>query len=121
MGVQRNKNSGSHIFEESQTPLQVVRWTEQRVAVTTTVSSQRLTLPTGADLIEITAVEPVYINFGDNTVDASSTIASDGSRIFLAGVQVVQVPIDPATDLPYTHLAVIWLVAAGVFQVEELD
>ena len=121
MGVQRNKNSGSHIFEESQTPLQVVRWTEQRVAVTTTGSSQRLTLPTLADLIEITAVEAVYINFGGNAVDASNTIANDGSRIFLAGVQVVQVPIDSATELPFTHVAVVQVASPGVFQVEELN
>lgn len=102
-------------------PLQVARWSGQRDSKTTSVSSQRITLPTGAKLIEITAVNPVFINFGDVTVDASSTIAIDGSRIFLAGVQVVQVPLDPATGLPYTHVAVIQVSAAGIFQIEELQ
>lgn len=101
-------------------PLQVARWSGQREFKTTSGTTQRITLPTGTKLIEITAVNPVYINFGDNTVEATSTIADDGSRLFLAGVQVVQVPLDPADNVPYTHVAVIQVSVAGIFQVEKL-
>ena len=101
-------------------PLQVARLSGQRESVTSSGSSQRITLPVGTKIAEITAVNPVFINFGDVTVDASSTIAADGSRIFLAGVQVMQIPLDPATGIPYTHVAVIQVTAAGIFQIEDL-
>lgn len=102
-------------------PLQVARWSGQRDSKTTSGSSQRITLPTGSKLIELTAVNSVFANFGGSGVNATSTIANDGSRLFLAGVQVVQVPLDPATGIPYTHVAVIQQTEAGVFQVEKLN
>ncbi len=120
MSIQRNTQSSSHVYPENQTPLQVARWSGQRESVTTTASSQRITLPAGADLIEISAAEAVFLNFGDDAVDASSTIADDGSRLFLAGVQVAPVPLDPATGTPYTHVAVLQVATAGLLQVEEL-
>ncbi len=120
MAIERKSRSNSHLFPENNTPLQVARWSGQRDSVTSSGSSQRITLPTGADLLEITAVNPVFINFGGSSVDATSTIADDGSRLFLAGVQVVQVPLDPATGDPYTHVAVLEVSSAGIFQIEEL-
>ena len=102
-------------------PLQVARWSGQRESITSSASSQRITLPAGTKIAEITAVNPVFINFGDVTVDATAVIANDGSRIFLAGVQVMQIPLDPATGIPYTHVAVLQVTAAGIFQIEELQ
>lgn len=101
------------------TPLQVVRWSGARQAVVSSASSKVIPLPAGLEGMEISAVEDVYVNFGsDDTVVASSTIASDGSRLFLKGVQVVPVPIDPATAAPYTFMAVIRKSTDGIFQVE---
>jgi hypothetical protein len=120
MPIERKDSSDSHVFPENQTPLQVARWSGQRESVTSSGTSQRITLPTGADLIEISAAEAVYLNFGGGAVDATSSIADDGSRLFLAGVQVVPVPLDPATSIPYTHVAVLQVATAGLLQVEEL-
>ena len=120
MAIERNKQSSSHVYPESQTPLQVARWSGQRESKTTTGSSQRITLPSGADLIEISAAEAVYMNFGGSGVTATSTIADDASRLFLAGVQVVPVPLDPATGDPYTHVAVLEVATGGLLQIEEL-
>ncbi len=101
-------------------PLQVVRWTEQRTFINFTGSTARIAIPTGAELIELTATENCYLNFGDNTVEAAATIVTDGSRIFVAGVQVIPVPIDPTTDEPYTHIAAIQSSAAGILQIEQV-
>ena len=120
MAINRDEQTDTHVFPEQSVPLQVARWTEQRESVTTSGASQRITLPVGSSLIELTAIEAVFINFGDVTVDASSVIADDGSRLFLAGVQVVPVPLDSSGD-PYTHLAVIQQSVAGIFQVEQLS
>lgn len=101
------------------TPLQVVRWSGARQAVVSSASSKVIPLPAGLEGMEISAVEDVYISFGgDDTIVASSTIASDGSRLFLAGVQVVPVPINPVTAAPYTFMAVIRKSTDGIFQVE---
>lgn len=123
MTIERNDSNDTHVFpgQDGNVPLQVTRWTGQRESVTTSGASQRLTLPTGTGLVEITAEQNVYLNFGDNTVVASAVIADDASRFFLLGVQVIPVPIDPATELPYTHVAVIQQNIAGVFQVEQLN
>ena len=59
--------------------------------------------------------------FGDGTVVATATIGNDASRLFLAGVQIVPVPIDGGTQLPFTHMSVIEAASAGVFQVEKVD
>ncbi len=111
------------VFETHRhTPLQVVRWKEQRVALTTSGSSQELVIPAGAQLIEITAQQDCFVNFANATgVIASSTIASDGSRFFAAGVQVIPVPFDPGTTTPMSHVAVIQDTVAGIFQIEEVE
>ena len=101
--------------------LQITRWSGQREFKTTSGSSQRITLPTGSKILEITAVTDTYVNFGDVTVDATTVIADDASRLLLAGVQVIPVPLDPATGLEYTHVAVIQSTAAGIFQVEQVS
>ena len=106
---------------DNNTPLQVVRWTEQRAFITVGADSARVEIPNNAALIELTALESCYINFGDDSVDATSTIASDGSRLFLSGVQVIPVPIDPTTDEPYTHVAAIQQSTAGILQLEQVD
>lgn len=104
---------------DNNTPLQVVRWTEQRVEITVTGVSARATIPNNAALVELASTEHCYINFGDNTVDATTTIANDGSRLYLIGVQLIPVPIDLATDEPYTHIAAIRLDTSGILQIEE--
>lgn len=100
--------------------LQITRWSGQREFKTTTASSQLIVLPVGSKVIEITAVADVFINFGDGTPVASSTIADDGSRLLLAGVQVIPVPINPATGVEYLKVAVIQSTAAGIFQIEQV-
>lgn len=122
MSIEREAGSGDYVFGvKSSIPLQVTRWTERRAAVSFNGVTDRITLPVGAQLIELTATENCYLNFGDVTVDATTVIASDGSRLYLAGVQVVPVPIDVGgTDLPFTHLAVIRESVDGVLQAEEV-
>jgi len=114
-----NKQTGAIDFDGG-TPLQIGRWSGQRASLVASGTSGRITLPTGAEYIEITAVEPTYLNFGDVTVVATTVIASDGSRYFAAGVQVISVPLDPATSLPYTHVAILQVSLGGLIQVEQL-
>ncbi len=123
MTIKRLDATDEYIFETHRhQPLQVTRWSEKRVAVGFNVTSARVEIPAGAVLVEITATENCFINFGDVTVEASSTVAVDGSRLFLAGVQIVPVPLDAQTPrVPYTHVAVIAEAADGTLQVEELE
>lgn len=123
MSVDRDAQSDALIIPKAGkgTPLQTVRWSGQRAAVTTSGSSQRITLPAGSKVIEITAVTDAYLNFGDNTVEATSTIANDASRLMLAGVQVIPVLLDPATGEEYTHVAVLQSSTPGIFQVEQVS
>jgi len=103
------------------TPLQVVRWAGDRVGTACGASSVELVLPS-TSLVEIASTENCYINFKTGTgVTATSTIATDGSRLFMAGVQLVPVPLDPATGDPYTHMACIRAVTTGVLQVEAVE
>ena len=124
MSVHRVKEGseldGDIVFETHRhTPLQVTRWSEQRVGVTFTASNQIMEiLPVGAILVELTATENCFINFGGGSVVATAAIAVDESRLFLAGVQVVPVPLDGSGD-PFTHVAVIQQSVSGVLQVEE--
>lgn len=99
-------------------PLQIVRWSGQREAKTLSASSQRIALVAGSEIIEISSTQNCFINFGDGTEVASSTIANNASRFFLAGVQIVPVPLDPATGNPYVSVAVIQQSIAGTFQIE---
>ncbi len=121
--LKRLAPTDEYVFETHRhQPLQVTRWSEKRVAIGFNSGSQRITIPANAVLIEITATENCFINFGDNTVVASSTVATDGSRLFLGGVQIVPVPLDGETPrVPYTHVAVISEAADGSLQVEELE
>ncbi len=123
MTIKRLAATDEYVFETHRhRPLQVTRWSEKRVATAFNSTSARLTIPADAVLVEITATENCFINFGDNTVVATSTIANDGSRLFLAGVQIVPVPLDGETPrVPYTHVAVISEAADGTLQVEELE
>lgn len=101
-------------------PLQVVRWAGERVFSTLTASSSAsLTLPSDS-LLEITASQNCYIRFSSGTAVAAASVANDTNRLFLAGVQIVPVPIDPATDLPYTAIAAIRVDTDGHFQVESV-
>lgn len=121
MTVARDARTNALIISTAKgnVPLQTVPWSGARQSVTTTSASRAIPLPAGLELIEMLAVEDVYIRFGDDdTVIASSTIASDGNRLFLKGLQVVQVPISPATGVPYTFMAVIRKSADGIFQIE---
>lgn len=99
------------------TPLQVVRWDGARVASTITASSVALVMPS-TTLVEITATQNCYIRFGTGAPTASASIANDTNRLFMSGVQIVPVPIDPGTGVAYTHVAVIRVDTDGFFQVE---
>ena len=107
-----------HVFAR-RSALQVPPWTEKRVGGTLTGTTSRVLIPAGATLIEISVTQDCYINFGDVTVDASSSIATDGSRLFMAGVQIVVVPEDSA-GVPLTYMAAIRVSLDGVYQVEQL-
>ncbi len=112
---------GDLAFDTHQhTPLQITRWTEKRVFAVFTGTSQALVIPVDAVAVELTATENCYINFGGSSVEATSTIATDGSRLYLAGVQVIPVPLDGSGD-PFTHIAVIQHTVSGILQVEEVE
>ena len=107
-----------HPFQKG-TPLQVVRWSGTRVGVASGVSgSSELALPS-TDIIEITATENIYIRFGNTGMTvATTTVADNASRLFLAGVQVVPVPFDTNGD-PWDFFSVIRAAAtSGVVQIE---
>ena len=113
-----------HVFSfhpyQKGVPLQVVRWSGQRVSVASgAAGSTELALPAGYTLLEITATENIYIRFGNTGMDvASTTVANDGSRLFLAGVQIVPVPLD-SNDNPYDYFSVIRAAATnGIVQIE---
>lgn len=101
------------------TPLQVVRWAGERVLIAIGAGSISMVLPSDT-LIELSATENCYIRFGTGAPTASSTVATDTNRLFMAGVQVVPIPIDPGTGVAYTHLAVIWVATNGFLQAESL-
>lgn len=110
------------LFPFARSPLQVVQWSQKRVGASFTGASQALTLPADTDIIEISSTEHCYINFGTSgAVTATTVIASDASRLFVAGVQVIPVPINPATGTPFTHMAVISAGVNGVIQVEKVQ
>lgn len=124
MTIRPNTDSDEHVFQESNA-MQVARWVGQRESITTSGVSQRITLPAGTTLLEITAQQAVYLNFGDATVVASSAIdnksaTDNGNRLFISGVQTIPVPLDDNNE-PWTHLAVVQEASAGVFQVEQLQ
>lgn len=117
MSLSKN-NDGEHTFVR-RSALQVPAWSEKRVGGTLAVATDRFVLPTGATLIELSVTEDSFINFGDVTVDASSVIADDDSRLFMAGVQIVVVPEDN-DGVPFTHLAFIRVATNGIIQAEKL-
>lgn len=111
---------GEVVYEtHKHTPLQLVRSTERRIGATFTGTTQALAIPSGAIVVELTASENCYINFGGSGQTATSTIATDGSRLFLAGVQVIIVPMNGA--VPFTHIAVIQQSTSGILQIEEVE
>ena len=117
MAVNLRNKGKSHVFPEQETPLQVVRWTNNIIQATTSGTSARTALPSGASLVEIRCTENVYLKFGDVTVVAA---ADNTSSLFLAGTQVVPVPLDSSGD-PETYIAYIQESAAGTLQVEEVQ
>ena len=117
MSLSKN-NDGEHTFVR-RSALQVPAWSEVRVGAAITGTTARFVLPPGATLIELSATEDCFINFGDVAVDATSTIATDGSRLFMAGVQTVVVPED-SDGVPFTHLAFLRVATNGTIQAEKL-
>ena len=107
------------LFHGTRQPLPVARWSASRVGINFTASSANVQLPADSDLIEIAATESCFINFGaDNTVTASNNLVT--SKLFIAGVQVIPVPINPATGQPYTWMAAIQVSTAGIIQAEKV-
>ena len=102
-------------------PLQITRWTGQRVALTTSPTAQLIVLPVGSVCVELTAVQNLFLAFGDDSVVTTKTIANDGPRLYLAGVQVIPLPIDPATGLVFTHVSVISDTVPGIIQIERVS
>ena len=106
------------LFHGTRQPLPVARWSGSRVNISFTSSSANVQLPTDSDIIELACTEHCYINFGvDNTVVASS---ASTSKLFIAGVQVVPVPLNPSTGQPYTWMAAIQVTNPGVLQAEKV-
>jgi hypothetical protein len=83
-------------------------------------TTDRIALPVGAKLIELSATADCYIRFGTDSVDATTTIGNDesASKLFMAGVQIIEVP-SPAGVLA-TDIAYIQVSAAGFIQAEQL-
>ncbi len=83
-------------------------------------TTDRIALPTGAKLIELSSTADCYIMFGDVTVDATATIGNDGvnSKLFMAGVQIVEVPT--ISGVLAAYIAYIQVSAAGFIQAEQL-
>ena len=102
-------------------PLQVVRWTGDRVSVAAGTATANVQLPANAQLIELSATENCYIAFGaDNSIEATNSIGAV-SRLFMAGVQVVPVPLDPDGNL-YTWIAALRAGASdGILQIERVN
>lgn len=101
------------------TPLQIARWTAKRAFIAVIVTTDRVILPAGATIIELTATQDCFIAFGDNTVNAVGSIASDASRLFVTGVQAIVIPLD-SSGVPFTHIAAIRDTADGTLQIEQL-
>jgi hypothetical protein len=119
--IRRDPVNEDYVFGgKSNNALQVTRWTGKRVGVTTSGSAELIELPPDTELIEVTATENVYVAFGDGTVVATASIGDDASRLFLAGVQILPVPIDGGSNLPFTHMSVIEESSPGVFQAEKV-
>jgi hypothetical protein len=121
--LKRLAATDEYVFETHRhRPLQVTRWSEKRIAIGFNSTTQRMLIPAGAVLVELTATENCFINFGGDDVEATSTVATDESRLFLAGVQIVPVPLNGADPrVPFTYVAVISEAADGTLQVEELE
>lgn len=120
MGAKRASQTGSFVFPEGGVPLQVTEWSQKRAFITVGVASARVVIPVGAELIELTSTEDCYIEFGDGTVVAEPIIATDASRLFVAGVQVIVVPLDGA-GVPFTQIAAIRESKNGILQIEEVS
>jgi hypothetical protein len=113
-------SEGEHVFIR-RSALQVPAWSGERVSGVVAATTDILTLPPGATLIEISALVNVYISFGNAGAEASSTIEAHGSRLFMLGVRAVVVPEDN-DGVPFTHMAFIEAASNGdsVIQVEQL-
>jgi len=111
-------SEGEYVFTR-RSALQVKTGTA-RVGDDVDGTTDRVALPTGAKLIELSSTADCYIMFGTVAVEASSTIGNDGtnSKLFMAGVQIVEVP-SPGGVLA-THIAYIQVAAAGFIQAEQL-
>lgn len=117
-----NELNTTHTYPDTagSEPLQIVRFSGKRVGGAFTGSSTPFTLPTGSTIVEITATENCYLEFGSGAPVAEATIADDLSRLFLAGVQTVVVPLD-GSNVPYTKCAVISAGTDGVIQFEKCE
>ena len=122
MAIKRDGQGDSCVISGSfgNEPLQVTRWSGQRSSLTTSPTSARLVIPANATVIELTCTQDCFMAFGDVTVDAVAVVANDASRFFLAGLHVFPTPIDPATDIPYTHVAFINDKIPAFVQIEQV-
>ncbi len=113
-------SEGEHVFIR-RSALQVPAWSGARVSGVIAATTDRLTIPSGSTLIEITALVDIFINFGNAAIDATSTIEAHGSRLFTAGTRTVVVPEDNS-GVPFTHLAFIETTVGedSTIQVEQL-
>lgn len=116
--LDKANDEGEFVFVR-RSALQIKTGTK-RVGDDTDGTTDRLTLPSGAKLIELSVSADCYIMFGPSDVDATSTIGNDGanSKLFLAGVQIIEVP-SPG-DVLATHIAYIQVSEAGFIQAEQL-
>lgn len=100
-------------------PLQVALWTAQRAVINFNGTTQRIALPAGSEIVELTATENCFIAFGGSGVDADGAIVTDASRLYLSGVQAIVVPVD-SSSVPFTYIAAIEQATAGILQIEKL-
>ena len=105
--------AGSLSASANGTEIQVLSIATDVLKLTSTVTTARGALPTGATqskLVRVAAAEDCYIRFGTDSVNAANT-----DTLFPAGVEVMQVP------LLATHMAVIRVGTDGPFTVTALS
>ena len=95
-------------------PLQVMRWTGQRESLITSPTSQRMTIPAGATMLELTGTQDCFIAFGGAAVDATVVVANDASRFFLAALEARRSALQGAGAHSAAKAAAIAAACSGV-------
>jgi len=93
---------------------QIIRWGQEKILLEALSSAAVAQAIPSTFLAEVRATAPVYIRFGDETVEATQ---DNDSHLFPAGVQTIIIPVDEDGQR-YTHVSVVRAGAAdGIVQI----